>query len=97
MFGGKPIINSWFRESADGKLESIESSTGQPHSSASRYSVVEKDSSYESESNRSLFELHISDVELNDTGSYICKASNEFGKDQKTNILTVQGNLNYLK
>ncbi|XP_015784955.1 Down syndrome cell adhesion molecule-like protein Dscam2 [Tetranychus urticae] len=89
VFGGKPITNSWFRELA-GKLESIECSTGQPHSSASRYSVVEKDSSYESESNRSVFELHISEVELNDSGSYICKASNEFGKDQKTNILTVQ-------
>lgn len=90
-FGDKPIKVTWFKQKPDGGLSSL--TLDQTSSTYPRYTGFEKHFSNDERdknTNKTIFELLINNVDSNDSGQYVCKASNQFGEDVRTIMVLVQ-------
>lgn len=93
--GEKPIKIEWLRQLDDGSYSALFDANLMPVSSdleplaSSRLSALARPDPELSNSTR--FILQIASVKMQDTGSYLCKVTNNFGEDNGRMRLIVQG------
>lgn len=89
-YGTRPIRVTWLRQRASGDMVavSLDGSAG-GFSQTQRFLAFQKN--FQDSDRKTVFELHILNSQLNDSGLYVCKVFNEFGEDAHNIELTVLG------
>jgi hypothetical protein len=93
--GERPMKIEWLRQLDDGSYSALfdrnlmpVSSDLEPLASSRRSALVRPDPDH---SNNTRFVLQIASVQMQDSGSYLCKVTNDFGEDSGRLRLVVQG------